>query len=276
MNLKYIFIVIILAVVVGGGILVWQYWLMPKEEPGTPEERTFPQSISFNNEFEVIKINSDSIPIALNPLLHDNKVYFHINPYTAADPRLKYYYYDLASKTTRQINENAYNEVKEKLSNYEAIHGIDYLENLEDYYKNIVLNTSPDAFTRIASSNNYIVWSKYIVGGIDKIYLFDKTTEKVQEIIPTQQFISEAGARLRDKQMFTVAAFGIIDDNILIQTKKCIYLVNVKTFDETKLICDEHFLTNMRIFGNNILITGNDAHRPVGGRVSQGIYMIKI
>lgn len=37
MNLKYIFIVVILAVLVGGGILVYQYWWIEKEEIKIPE-----------------------------------------------------------------------------------------------------------------------------------------------------------------------------------------------------------------------------------------------
>jgi len=35
-NLKYLLIVIILAVIVGGGILGYQYWLIPEEEPKIP------------------------------------------------------------------------------------------------------------------------------------------------------------------------------------------------------------------------------------------------
>lgn len=37
MNLKYIFIVVILAAIVGGGILAWQYLLVPKEGIKVPE-----------------------------------------------------------------------------------------------------------------------------------------------------------------------------------------------------------------------------------------------
>jgi len=37
MNLKYILIVVILAAVVGGGILAYQYWRTPKEEVEIPE-----------------------------------------------------------------------------------------------------------------------------------------------------------------------------------------------------------------------------------------------
>ena len=36
-NWKYVFIVVILAFFVGGGILAWQYWLAPKEEIKPPE-----------------------------------------------------------------------------------------------------------------------------------------------------------------------------------------------------------------------------------------------
>ena len=36
-NWKYILIVVILAVIVGGGILGYQYWWIPKEEIKMPE-----------------------------------------------------------------------------------------------------------------------------------------------------------------------------------------------------------------------------------------------
>jgi len=39
-NWKYILIVIILATIVGGGILAWQYWWVPKEKGKTPEKIT--------------------------------------------------------------------------------------------------------------------------------------------------------------------------------------------------------------------------------------------
>lgn len=39
-NLKYILITVLLAAIVGGGILAWQYLLAPKEEPQMPEVKT--------------------------------------------------------------------------------------------------------------------------------------------------------------------------------------------------------------------------------------------
>ena len=44
-NLQYILIVVILAVVVGGGILAYQFLLAPKEEPKIPEVKT-PEEVS--------------------------------------------------------------------------------------------------------------------------------------------------------------------------------------------------------------------------------------
>ncbi|MGC9059330.1 MAG: hypothetical protein ACP5H3_02935 [Candidatus Aenigmatarchaeota archaeon] len=49
MNWKYIFIVAILAAFVGGGILVYQYWWLPKEEVKMPEVKA-PEEVPANLE----------------------------------------------------------------------------------------------------------------------------------------------------------------------------------------------------------------------------------
>jgi len=64
-NLQYILIVVILAAVVGGGILGYQYWLAPKEKPRMPEikppEVKAPEEVPPKEEVPPEEVPADEI-----------------------------------------------------------------------------------------------------------------------------------------------------------------------------------------------------------------------
>lgn len=79
-NLKYILIIVILAAIVGGGILAWQYLLVPKEEPKLPEvkppEVKAPEEMEAPEEIKPIKNKVDAANI-IQLLLGAKKIFIH-------------------------------------------------------------------------------------------------------------------------------------------------------------------------------------------------------
>jgi len=66
-SLKYILIVVVLAVVVGGGILGWQYWLMPKGEIEMPEVKVPREIMQINIYFHNQELQKEVCPEGICP-----------------------------------------------------------------------------------------------------------------------------------------------------------------------------------------------------------------
>lgn len=218
------------------------------------ETRTIPESIVLNQNFTLIKVNPDKNRFAVAHTIYDDMIAYKYDR--------NYYSYMIDSKKTSKITEETYNNISKKYIDYK--YGDFILNNTQISYVNeqgeTILQT--DAF-RYASGKDYLIWSVNQFKS-DKIYIMMKTGKQVNEINFTLD---------PELKVFELA---IYQNKIIIQTIKCIYIYNIDTSEQTKIVCDNNIMTRMHVFDNKIVFGGNSQGIPIGGYRDTGIFLVTI
>jgi len=240
------------------------------------ETRTIPTSVSYNTKFKLVKINPDRIRFAFEPVINNNQIIYESKGdlYYAYD----YYAYDINTGKTSKSSAEIYKKAKDEY--HDKKYGAVVYDGLDIIYKDpssgeTVLQTSDYTQHIFGIGKDYIVWSESYVGGLDKIHVMKLADRSVKNIVPSQEFITTSGY-YKEESLFEVSELGVYQDKIIVQTMYCIYMYNAETLQETKIICDEHFLTPMRLYDNKIVVGGNSGNRAVNGYVNNDAFLVEI
>ncbi len=235
------------------------------------ETRTIPDSIEFNEKFTLIKVNPDRIRFAFQPAINDDQIIYKSD-------KEKYYSYDINSKKTSKSDEETHKKATDGY--HESKYGAVTINGHNIIYKNpntgeTILETLDNREHRFGIGKEYLVWSDYYVGEPDKIHVMKISDKSIKDIEPREEFIAKSGY-YQDKPLFSVFELGVYQDKIIVQTMNCIYMYDANTLEETKIVCDNHVLTKMKLYDNKIVFQGNSANRAVDGYVNNDAFLVII
>jgi hypothetical protein len=208
---------------------------------------TIPESIEFNKNYELMKVNPDKI-YATSPIIVNNEAVYYKDLKTN-----NYYSFDIYSKKTKKISEGAYNKENSKQTKLlERERKVVRDGNKLIYtYKDKNIEIDYLGGMRYAGNENYFVWSKYIVGGIDEIILLNVNDNSKRKIVPSENFISTE-ISFEGMDTFNVDWLGFFDNKILVRNMSCLYSYDIDTPRETKIFCDHNMIGSI-ISLNNLL-----------------------
>jgi hypothetical protein len=207
--------------------------------------------------------------------------------------------YNLKTKTTKTIDTGTVLDVNENKIYYTKGSGNEYVTqiyNLEDGTSNILKN---QYLTSLNVNKNYILYL-VTVDSTQKLFLEDMNTQDKIELAEFRSYY--VPSTLTDKYAIWVTDSNLInyldinskkiyqlktsvnninrifayDDKIVFKDNMCIYIYDLITDKESKLLCDETGIASMDMYNNKLVYENNDFHKVTDGRLMKSIFLASL